>query len=163
MQKKKKKRKRDSVYSSLCHPGSTSFRSLLWARTYDQFSKTIPARNREAKVQFSNVEFPLQDLPTHLCPSPFGGGRRESLAKRLSAHSWPRWAVSEAQSSYDSSLPQSVNFSLLLRDQLPFSLWLLQTHLFSNLLNNRDIQTQPAPCTGCWENTQGKSRVCSKY
>ena len=150
------------MYSSLCHPGSASFRSLLWAWTYDQFSKTVPERNREAKVQFSNVEFPLQDLPTHLCPSPSGGGRREWLAKRLSAHSWPHWAVSEAQSSSDSSLPQPVNFSLLSRGQLPFSLWLLRTHLFSNLLNNRDIQTQPAPCTGCWENTQGKSTVCSK-
>ena len=62
---------------------------------------------------------------------PMGGVRRESLAKRLSARSWRGWAVSETQSSYDSPLPQSVNFSLLLQDQLPFSLWLLLIFKFA--------------------------------
>lgn len=60
------------MYSSLCHPGSASLTSLLGAWIDGQFSKTVPEQNQDAKVQFSNVEFPVQDL--RLIRAPAHGG-----------------------------------------------------------------------------------------
>lgn len=71
----------------LCIPASMTcsscFRSLLRAQTVDQPSKTVLEWNWDTKVQFLNVDFPIQDFPTHSCPTPFGGVRIDSLAKTV--------------------------------------------------------------------------------
>ena len=74
---KTKKKEWNSVHSSLCHPGNALLTSLLGAWIDGQFSKTVPEQNRNAKVQFSNVEFPLQDL--RLIRAPAHGGSTERV------------------------------------------------------------------------------------
>lgn len=127
-----------------------SFRSLLWAQADDQLSKTAPEGNWDLGTVCKHG-VSSSGPPTHSYPSHLGVGRVTCWKAEASACSWLGWAVSGAPSSCDSSLPQSVNFSLLLCDQLPFSLWLLQTHLFSNLLKTVTFKPKPAPYPGCWK------------
>ena len=108
------KKEWNSVYSSLCYPAVPRLRHCRELGSMASSQRLSLSRTKMLKYSFHMWSFRCRTSGSFVLQP---GG--ESLAKRLSARSWRGWAVSETRSSYDSPLPQSVNFSLLLLRPAP--------------------------------------------